>query len=58
MDIETMAAQAEKYLGRVHPRILARIYRGAKAVPFVRRKLDEQYDSLMADLESDLKPYR
>ena len=58
MDLETMAAQAERYLGRVHPRILARIYRGAKAVPFVKRKLDEQYDGLMADLESDLKPYR
>lgn len=32
--------------------------RAAKRIPAVRRTMEAQYDSMMADLEKDLKPYR
>lgn len=56
--IEQYVAIAEKVLGRVDPRILAAVYKRLKAVPFIRRRLDSEYDTMMADIEDELKPYR
>ncbi|MBC2713432.1 MAG: aminotransferase class V-fold PLP-dependent enzyme [Desulfosarcina sp.] len=39
-------------------RLLAVAEKGLKSIPFVKKRLDKKYDSLMADLESSLKPYR
>ncbi len=55
MDLEALAARA---LGRVDPRVLAKLYAKAKKVPWVREKLDEQYGALMEGMEAELKPYK
>jgi sphinganine-1-phosphate aldolase len=46
------------YLGKVDPRVLAAVERSLTAIPFVRRRIEGQYDSLMDGLEDTLKPYR
>ncbi len=45
-------------LGRLDPRVLGWVTRQAKKLPFVRRRLDAEYDKMMAGLESSLKPYQ
>ena len=49
---------AAKLLGRVNPRILSALEKRLTSIPFVRARLHKEYDALMADLESSIKPYR
>jgi len=47
-----------KQLDRVDPRVFATIMKVAKTIPFVKKKLDKEYDKMMAELGDTLKPYR
>ena len=41
-----------------HPRIASWALRKLKAIPSVRRRIQDEYDGIMKDLESAVKPYR
>ncbi len=45
-------------LGRIDPKVLAFVTRQVKRLPFVRRRIDREYEKMMAGLEESLKPYR
>jgi sphinganine-1-phosphate aldolase len=45
-------------LGRLHPRLVAWIEKRLKKIPSINRKIENEYDEMMADLESSLKPYQ
>lgn len=45
-------------LGWLPPRVSRALERRMRAVPFVRRQLEQQYSTIVADLERSLKPYR
>ena len=45
-------------LDRLSARLVAPFERRLTAIPFVRRRLDSEYDKLLDGLESSLKPYR
>ena len=48
----------ERVLGRVDPHLLAWAYRHLKRIPAVRRRIDKEYDGVMAEMEASVKPYR
>jgi glutamate/tyrosine decarboxylase-like PLP-dependent enzyme len=54
VDIAGIAARLE----RLNPRVAAAAERLALAVPAVRRRLDREYERLLAGMEGPLKPYR
>ncbi len=41
----------------IPPRVMRVLERRLKRIPAVRRRIDREYDSLLAELEGDLKPY-
>jgi glutamate/tyrosine decarboxylase-like PLP-dependent enzyme len=45
-------------LNRLPPRVLSALEKSLKAVPFVRGRLEKEYEGMMAELEGALKPYR
>jgi glutamate/tyrosine decarboxylase-like PLP-dependent enzyme len=45
-------------VGRVDPRLLAWLTRQAKKLPFVRQRLEAEYERMLAGLASSIKPYR
>ena len=45
-------------LGRLPRPIAAAVYRAAERIPAVRRKIGAEYDSLLAGLRDEIKPYR
>ena len=47
-----------KQLGRISPRLLASAERGLKAIPAVNQRIEKEYDEMMAELESSVKPYK
>src|SRR3990172_2714571 len=47
-----------KRLGRVNPRLLSAMEKRLTSVPAVKTKIEKEYDGIMEDLESALKPYR
>jgi sphinganine-1-phosphate aldolase len=55
MRLEDLALRA---LGRVDRRVLAAVERRLMGLPPVRRRLEQEYDSLIGELESSLRPYR
>ena len=58
MDIDKIQEILEGRLGSVNPRILTWVFDKAKKIPAVKRKLDAEYDGLIADLAEVVKPYR
>lgn len=42
----------------LHNRVLSLLEPGLKAIPAVNRRIEAQYETLMAEVESSLKPYR
>lgn len=58
MEIEALAALADRLLGRVPAPIVAQLYRVARSFPFVRDRLEREYATLLADVGDSLKPYR
>jgi sphinganine-1-phosphate aldolase len=47
-----------RLLGRVHPRMIAAAQKTLQAIPPIRSKLEEQFDGVMGELESTVKPYK
>jgi sphinganine-1-phosphate aldolase len=45
-------------LRRLNPRLAALLERRLTSIPPVRKKIEEQYDDLLRDLETSIKPYR
>ena len=45
-------------LGRLHPRLVAWLEKRIKKIPSVSRKIEKEYDEMMAVLESSVKPYK
>ena len=43
---------------RLNPRLVGAVEKPLKAIPFVNRRLEQEYAAIMADLEHELKPYR
>lgn len=54
LDLAGIAAKLE----RLDPRVAALVERLAAALPPVRRRLDREYEHLLAGLEASVKPYR
>lgn len=55
MDIQKLSTG---FLGRMNPRWVTRAFKYLKAIPAVRRKLEKEFDSIMKDIERQVKPYR
>lgn len=47
-----------RLFGRMNPRVAAAAKRTLQAIPPVQRKIEEQYDGLMGELEPTIKPYK
>ncbi len=45
-------------LNRLSPHLLAAIEKLLRRIPAIRRRMEAEYDTMMIDLEADLKPYR
>jgi glutamate/tyrosine decarboxylase-like PLP-dependent enzyme len=55
MDIQKII---ESLVGRLHPKIVALIEKKLKSVPFVRAKIQQEYELLMSEIEDSVKPYK
>jgi sphinganine-1-phosphate aldolase len=53
-----MMSALQHTLSRMSPAVAARIERGLRRVPFVRNLLEQQYGSIVGDLDASLHPYR
>jgi sphinganine-1-phosphate aldolase len=61
MPVATAEDQLERLnrvLGAVSPRLLGWAYRRARALPFVRERLERGYSEVLASAEAGLRPYR
>jgi sphinganine-1-phosphate aldolase len=47
-----------KNIGRLPPKMVAWIEKRLKNIPSISQKIEKQYEGMMADLESSLKPYK
>jgi sphinganine-1-phosphate aldolase len=45
-------------LGWVDPRLVSAVEKYVRAIPFVKRMIEKEYQSVMEELEASLKPYR
>jgi sphinganine-1-phosphate aldolase len=45
-------------ISRLAPKLVGAVEKPLKAIPFVNRRLEQEYAGIMADLEHSLKPYR
>ena len=45
-------------IGRLPPSMVAWIEKRLKRIPSIKKKIDKEYDGMMAGLESSVKPYR
>jgi hypothetical protein len=45
-------------VGKLNKRIMPTVEKGLKAIPPINRRIEAQYDEMMAGLDSSLKPYR
>lgn len=48
----------KKTIERLDPRIIAAVEKRVTSIPFVKEKLEGEYNSMLADLENSIKPYR
>lgn len=55
---EQQLERLNRVLGAVSPRLLGWAYRRARALPFVRARLERGYTEVLAGTEAGLKPYR
>ena len=55
MDIKKLS---EGFLGRINPRIATWLFDRIKNVGVVERRVEQEFDSLLSDLEEVVKPYR
>ena len=47
-----------KQLGRIDGRFLGSVEKSLKAIPGVNQRIEKEYDGMMAELESSVKPYK
>lgn len=45
-------------LGKLHPRFVKWIEKRIRNIPSISQKIEQEYDEMMADLESSVKPYK
>lgn len=45
-------------LSRLNPRLVSMVEKRLRSIPLVEKRLEGEYDDLMAELEESLKPYR
>ena len=55
MDIEKIK---DSFISKMNPRIVSWLYDRIKNLPAVKQKVEQEYETLMADLEAFVKPYR
>jgi sphinganine-1-phosphate aldolase len=55
MDIKKIS---ESFIGRLNPRVATWIYNRIKNLPSVRKKIEQEYEAIINDLEHAVKPYR
>lgn len=55
MDIQKISGN---FIGRMNPRLVTWAFKYLKAVPVVRKRLEKEFESLMKDIEGQVKPYR
>jgi sphinganine-1-phosphate aldolase len=55
MDIEKMKGS---FISKMNPRIASWLYDRIKNLPVVKQKVEQEYETLMDDLEAFIKPYR
>lgn len=48
----------EKQLGRVPPGVMARVFKVAKQIPWVRDRIEREYQGMLTSMEASLRPYR
>lgn len=48
----------EKQLGRLPPGVLSGAFKVAKKIPWVRDRLEREYATMLASMETSLRPYR
>ncbi len=49
---------AKKQFKKISPDVVGRVFKVAKKIPFVRRRIERELDGFMADMERAAKPYR
>ena len=49
---------AEKYLYRINPRIASWGFKYIKDTPFVKKRIQKEFDKIIKDMESSVKPYK
>ncbi len=54
MDIQIIM---DKYFSRLPKKVAARIFNAVKDIPFVKTAIEKELDTMMAELESSVKPY-
>jgi len=47
-----------KNLGRLNPRVVKWVEKRVRKIPSLNQKIEKEYDEMMADLESSVKPYK
>ncbi len=47
-----------KQLGKIDGRFLGPVEKGLKAIPGVNQRIEKEYDGMMGELESSVKPYK
>lgn len=49
---------AKKQFKKINPEVVGKVFKVAKKIPFVRRRIERELDGFMADMEKAAKPYR
>ena len=47
-----------KYNDWIPPQIASKVFRCLQGIPYVRKKVDREYDKIMVELESTIRPYK
>ncbi|MBW2526019.1 MAG: aminotransferase class V-fold PLP-dependent enzyme [Deltaproteobacteria bacterium] len=55
MDLQKLL---DGYLGRLNPRVATRLFGVAQRIPFVRARVEHEFDQMLDGLDDSLKPYR
>jgi len=54
----TIKDVVEKQLGRLPPGMLTGAFKVAKKIPWVRQRIEREYESMLETMEASLRPYR
>jgi sphinganine-1-phosphate aldolase len=48
----------DRHLSKVNPRVISVLLKSLKALPFVKKRIQKEYEGVMNDLEKVVKPYK